>query len=142
MYLTNSNSNRNSFLDVGYFDTAKMSSADDMVEIPILNEDFHWSNTVKGIKFANDDQGYSDEWGFEEHKAFLDSGTSFITISFLYWDWFLDFLSSKLTKGFTIYEEDSDRRGRLYILTDCDEDFKNLPIISLLFGGTWFEIIP
>ena len=55
MYLTNSNSNRNSFLDIGYFDTAKMSSADDMVEIPILNEDFHWSNTVKGIKFANDD---------------------------------------------------------------------------------------
>ena len=54
MYLTNSLSNRNSFIDIGYFDNDKMSNPDDIVEIAILNEDFHWSNTVKGIKFAND----------------------------------------------------------------------------------------
>ena len=53
----------------------------------------------------------------------------------------MDYLSSKITNGFTIYEEDQDRRGRLYILTDCD-DFLELPIISLLFGGTWFEVLP
>ena len=77
----------------------------------------------------------------EDVKAFLDSGTSFITISFLYWDWFLDHLASFLPSGLTIYEEDADRRGRLYVLTDCAE-YQNLPKISLLFAGYWFEILP
>ena len=115
-----------------------MSSPSDLVEISILNEDFFWSNIVKGIKFGSDD---TDEWGMEDVKAFLDSGTSFITISFLYWDWFLDHLASFLPSGLTIYEEDADRRGRLYVLTDCAE-YQNLPKISLLFAGYWFEILP
>ena len=127
-----------SFIDIGQILNDRMSSPSDLIEISILNEDYFWSNTVKGIKFGSDD---TDEWGMEEVKAFLDSGTSFITISFLYWDWFLDHLASFLPSGFTIYEEDADRRGRLYVLTDCAE-YQNLPKISLLLAGYWFEILP
>ena len=72
--------------------------------------------------------------------GFTDSGTSTITVSFRYWDWFLEKMSSFVPSGFEKYDD------RLYIMAnslanDCAE-YASLPKISLLLGGHYFEILP
>ena len=73
--------------------------------------------------------------------GFTDSGTSTITVSFRYWDWFLEKISSFVPSGLEKYDD------RLYILVNCGDsenegDYNKLPKISLLFGGFYFEILP
>ena len=52
----------NSYLDVGVIENSRMSNVADLVKIPILEDDSHWSNYVTGIKFGATDD---DAWGFE-----------------------------------------------------------------------------
>ena len=49
-----------SYLDIGVIDQSRMSNVDDLVTLPVVEEDFWWSNYVTGIKFGDDAE---EEWG-------------------------------------------------------------------------------
>lgn len=63
-----------------------MSDPAELVEIPVADQDYHWTNYVTAIKFGTDE---ADAWATEATKVFTDSGTSLVTISYRYWDWFI-----------------------------------------------------
>lgn len=65
---------KQSYLDIGYISNEAMRDPNELVWLPVLNENFWWSNEVTAIKFEG--AITTQEFSLAPGSAMTDTGTS------------------------------------------------------------------
>lgn len=97
---------------------------------------YWWSNKLNGIRFNG-----RDEWAFqtetEDQYAFTDSGTSCLIAPAVEYNFIIEALLDVIKSTSNLSFDDD--WGWTF---NCRGNWDNMPIIEVLFGGYWFEILP
>lgn len=110
-----------------------MRDPSELVWLPVLNDDFWWSNEITGIKFEGT---ITATYSLRPTFAMTDTGTSCTYIPEMYYEPIRKKIIELSADGDEAY---IDWYGDLMV--DCDY-VSSFPTISFLFGGYWMEMLP
>jgi len=89
-----------SYLDLGFFDDAKMSDPADLLLFDSLAGDYWWTTYVEGIRFGDN---VENSYSVTKAPAFTDSGTSCLIVNAEYHSWLIGELEDY--SGVTLKED-------------------------------------
>lgn len=125
-----------SYLDIGRFQDGAVRNQSEMVWLKVVEDDFWWTNYITGIKFTKANRGIAYEYRLDSNKAMTDSGTSCVYMPNIIYDAVLNNI-----REMSMNRDNVEISWDGEILIDC-KDVSELPIIEILYGGYWMEMLP
>lgn len=116
-----------SYLDIGILTDDSIRKGEKLVWLPVVYDDFWWTNFITGIKIDG------DAYSLPKAYAMTDTGTSCIYAPTSVYSRLIDHISKSIT---TTIDPDYG-----FVTFDCEEK-KYLPNVEFLFGGYWMEMLP
>jgi hypothetical protein len=116
-----------SYLDIGILTDDSIREGEELIWIPVVENDYWWTNFITGVKIG------TSEYKLNPRYALTDTGTSCAYIPAVLYDGIM----SKVLSSVKVVAYDDWG----YPLINCSESYK-LPVIEFLYGGYWMQMVP